>query len=608
MYFSKNLKMKSGQEKIPSSRTKDNQNQDQKTLIKSKTLHELLKQGGGQNLIIDFSMLSKKGTLNGLIEKAKKYQNINNQKIIEEPYDKKKENEEKNYKNSKKFEILTKFSQRRSKNIESDKNIRHQEIDDNNKNNNNNNNINNEKQLINDLSNKINITTTDADNMDETDNTYQGCLELEYDNSQSDFYSSREASKPNKNYSYIENDLNRKDKKVKFIVNDNNNNTSNYYLPNNHRYQDKELDPEPEQDPEQQILTKSFNYAYNLPKEIPQKKPKNYIRRPFVIENKTNKNSNFKDNTKFMKKSYNKIIKNNQNQAIEYETVKENYSIKHCNCVLEYSFREDQNIDSEILMEDKSKSIENFNNDKDQMVFEIFDGHGGDEMSVYLQNNLAQIYKQNLLLNKGNIILSLKNAFHDADDEMRNQLNIEGLGSTGTLVHIKWESENDLVVYSANVGDSRVSLISPEHIIRLSYDHRTSDEKERKRILESGLEIIDDRINGTLMLTRIFGNYEYKNNIENEEDDDENSNNNNNNSNKGLICEPFISKINIDLNIENQFLILASDGIWDTITEEEIQNIIQYHNDTQQICSIAIKNCLRNEAWDNLSIFAIKLT
>ena len=546
-------------------------------------------------------MLSKKGTLNGLIEKAKKYQNVNNKKIIEEPYDKKKEKEEKNYKNSKKFEILTKFSQRKSKNIESDALIKNEDIDDNKTNKNND--INIEKQLINDLSNKINITTTDVDNMDETDNTYQGCLELEYDKSQSDFYSSREAPKPNKNYSYMDNDLNKKDKKVKFNVNDNNNN--NYCLSNSHRYQEKDHDQEQEQ--EQPILTKSFNYAYNIPDDIPQKKkPKNYIRRPFVIESKTNKNTYNKENTKFMKKSYNKKINNNLNQAIEYETIKENYSIKHCNCVLEYSFREDQNIDSEILMEDKSKSIENFNNDKNQMVFEIFDGHGGDEMSIYLQNNLAQIYKQNLLLNKGNIILSLKNAFHDADDEMRNQLNIEGLGSTGTLVHIKWESENDLVVYSANVGDSRVSLISPEHIIRLSYDHRTSDEKERKRILESGLEIIDDRINGTLMLTRIFGNYEYKNNIENEEDD--NSNSNNYSNNKGLICEPFISKINIDLNIENQFLILASDGIWDTITEEEIQNIIQYHNDTQQICSIAIKNSLRNEAWDNLSIFAIKLT
>ena len=258
-------------------------------------------------------------------------------------------------------------------------------------------------------------------------------------------------------------------------------------------------------------------------------------------------------------------------------------------------FREDQNIDSETLMEDKSKSIENFNNDKNQMIFEIFDGHGGDEMSTYLQSNLAKIYKQNLLLNKGNIILSLKNAFLDADDEMRGQLNIEGLGSTGTLVHIIQGLGPILEVYSANVGDSRVSLISPEHIIRLSYDHRTTDEKEKKRILESGMEIIDDRICGTLMLTRIFGNYEYK---------EENENGNN----KGLICEPFISKIEIDLSIENQFLILASDGIWDILTEEEVQNIIKKYQDTQKICSIIIKKCLENEAWDNMSVFAVKLT
>ena len=578
--------------KLPTSKTRTDKNKDQKTLIKSKTLHELLKQGGGQNLVIDFSMLSKKGKLNGLIEKAKKYQNMNSPKIIEEGISDRKrenENEEKSNKKSKiskNFEILTKFSKRKNKNIVIDNK---EKDDDNNKIKKD---INLEKELNNDLNNKINITTTDADNMDETENTYQGCLELEYDNNPSDCYSTRELSKNNKNSINNENITIKKEKKVKFNIKNNYNNINNYYLPYNSRYQE----------PEQQILTQSLNYGYNIQEEIPKKNKKmvesTNIKRPFVIEStKSNNNSYYNENTKFMK---NKKYKNIQNQVIEYETVKENYSFKQCNCVLEYSFREDQNIDSEIIMEDKSKSIENFNNDKNQMIFEIFDGHGGDEMSTYLQNNLAQIYKQNLLLNKGNIILSLKNAFRDADDEMKNQLNIEGLGSTGTLVHIRWESENDLVVYSANVGDSRVSLISPEHIIRLSYDHRTTDEKEKKRILESGLEIIDNRINGTLMLTRIFGNYEYKNNNEDNEEDE--------NDNKGLICEPFISKINIDLNIENQFLILASDGIWDAINEEEIQHIIQNHYDTQQICSITIKNCLRNEAWDNMSIFAIKLT
>ena len=583
----------------PSSKTKTEKIKDQKPLIKSKTLHELLKQGGGQNLVIDFSMLSKKGKLNSLIEKAKKYQNLNSPRIIEEQASdkkKEKENEEKSNKKSKiskNFEILTKFSKRKNKNDmdnkEKEKEEKEKEI-----------NINLEKELSNDLNNKINITTTDADNMDETENTYQGCLELEYDNNPSECYSSRETAKTNKNYINNNNDniQNKKEKKVKFNINNNYNNINNYYLPYNSRYQEPE--------PEQPVLTQSLQYAYNLPEEGIPKKNKSkkmiestYIKRPFVIESKKDISKQYynDENNKFIKKT--KKNKNIISQIIEYETVKENYSFKQCNCVLEYSFREDQNIDSELLMEDKSKSIENFNNDKNQMIFEIFDGHGGDEMSTYLQNNLAQIYKQNLLLYKGNIILSLKNAFRDADDEMRNQLNIEGLGSTGTLVHVKWESENDLVVYSANVGDSRVSLISPEHIIRLSYDHRTTDEKEKKRILESGVEIIDNRINGTLMLTRIFGNYEYKNNDENEEDE---------NNNKGLICEPFISKINIDLNIENQFLILASDGIWDTITEEEIQKIIQKNYDTQQICSITVKKCIRNEAWDNMSIFAVKLT
>ena len=66
--------------------------------------------------------------------------------------------------------------------------------------------------------------------------------------------------------------------------------------------------------------------------------------------------------------------------------------------------------------------------------------------------------------------------------------------------------------------------------------------------------------------------------------------------------------MNIDLGFENQFLILASDGVWDIMTEEEIQEIIINNNDSQQICSTIIKACFRKEALDNLSVFAIKLT
>ena len=548
-------------------------------ITKPKTLHELLKQGSGHNLVLDFSMLSKKG---GLIEKAKKYQNISNQKIQSEII-----NNDKT-KISKNFEILSKLGKKKKKN-ENINHFQNKEI------NIINNNIQNE--LINDFNNKINISKKEVeqDNYENNNNDYisQECLELKYDNPQSD---SDKEEKEEKNKL---NNKNIKIKKDNDIIKKRKKKNINNYIKN------IEIETNSLNDEDNSNTPQILNYStYTIPEynqNYNQNKLNNKFHRPFVITkspnfeneenyyyNNNNNNSIYRSNKK-TKKSFLK------NQVIEYETIKESYTIKQCNCVLEYSFREDQNIDSETLMEDKSKSIENFNNDKNQMVFEIFDGHGGDEMSTYLQANLAKIYKQNLLLNKGNIILSLKNAFHDADDEMRGQLNMEGLGSTGTLVHIVRRLGPVLEVYSANVGDSRVSLISPEHIIRLSYDHRTTDEKEKKRILESGMEIIDDRICGTLMLTRIFGNYEYK---------EENENGNN----KGLICEPFISKIEIDLSIENQFLILASDGIWDILTEEEVQNIIKKYQDTQKICSIIIKKCLENEAWDNMSVFAVKLT
>ena len=553
---------------------------------KPKTLHELLKQGSGHNLVLDFSLLSKRG---GLINKAKKLHNENNQKISEVNTDK--------TKISKNFEILSKLGKKKKKN-EQNENIPKLDL-----NNNNNKNI-IENELINDFNNKINLTKIETDrnnnlNINYNDNIYP---DVEYDNPPLSEY--RENTEK-KNYSNTK-------------INPNLEIKNNLNFNNNYLYEQEQEQQEEEQKilnysnfiiPEQQIKNSHNKHKkiININSNTTSSKTKNNYHRPFVITKSPNieveefdEDYNEINTKKINKKKYynkNNII----NQIIEYETIKESYTIKHCNCVLEYSFREDQNIDSEILMEDKSKSIENFNNDKNQMLFEIFDGHGGDEISTYLQNNLAKIYKQNLLLNKGNIILSLKNAFHDADDEMRDQLNIEGLGSTGTLVHIvKNNFSDELVVYSANVGDSRVCLISPEHIIRLSYDHRTSDEKEKKRILESGMDIIDDRICGTLMLTRIFGNYEYK-----EEHEEKNNDINNNN---GLICEPFISKINIDSNIENQFLIIASDGIWDILTEEDIQKIIQKYQDTQKICSIIIKECLEDDAWDNMSVFAVKLT
>ena len=309
----------------------------------------------------------------------------------------------------------------------------------------------------------------------------------------------------------------------------------------------------------------------------------------------------YKNNNNYYNK--NQIISNNK--FIENEIVKNNYYIKLKTISLEFSFMENINIQFEKTMEDRSKSIINFNNNPSEILLEIFDGHGGYSVSSYLQANFSKIYQKSLNESQNNIAKSLSMAFSKIDEDLRKQPKIENQGSTGTIIHIIRDKNNRLFVYNGNVGDSRASLISSKKIIRLSQDHRTNDKEERKRIIAEGGMIINNRVNGELMLTRSFGDFDFKQKAKN---NIKKSNDELNKFRKGVICEPFVTQIEIDRNIPNQFLFLATDGIWDVISEEDMQQLIKVNNDTEYLSSIIVEKALFKKAWDNLSIFVVKLT
>ena len=303
--------------------------------------------------------------------------------------------------------------------------------------------------------------------------------------------------------------------------------------------------------------------------------------------------------------NYNKIIPQSlDNLPNENEIVKKSYFFKLNPMLIEFSFMENANFQFEKSMEDKSKSILNFNNNPNELLLELFDGHGGENVSCYLQKNFSKIYKKNLHETKNNIVDSFSISFNQIDEELKKQPNVENQGSTGTIIHLIREKNNRLFLFTANVGDSRASLISAKKIIRLSQDHRTDDKDEMKRIIAEGGIIINGRVNGELMLTRSFGDFDIKPNKRNMKY---------NNSEiirfrKGVICEPFVTQIEIDQSICNQFLFLASDGIWDVISEEEIQQLIKVNYDTKCLSSVIIEKALIKKAWDSLSIFTVKLT
>ena len=164
------------------------------------------------------------------------------------------------------------------------------------------------------------------------------------------------------------------------------------------------------------------------------------------------------------------------------------------------------------------------------------------------------------------------------------------MGSTATVIFIT--KENDLllgikkVIYCANVGDSRCVLISNSGCKRLSHDHKCEDENEFNRIKKNGGNIINDRVQGKLALTRALGDFSLKK--------------------FGVISTPFINRV--DLNDNDKFVILCSDGVWDILNEEDLfYYCFKYGETAKELAEHIVKESLKKGATDNISCLVIKL-
>ena len=218
--------------------------------------------------------------------------------------------------------------------------------------------------------------------------------------------------------------------------------------------------------------------------------------------------------------------------------------------------------------------------------------------------------------------------FKEIDEIIKKIKNVEEKSSTGTVIHIIWENKNKLMIYSGNVGNTKASLVSPEYAIKITQDQETPEIKFNKfrlkykknvknSFLKNNYELDKEKDNNN---SKIFGNYLIReeeeekkllyghkkyyrnkniilNNIKNEDSEK-----------KKIYCVPYIAKMEIDLSLKNQFLFLCSDGIWDKFDENEMKQLINNNKDTEQLCSIIVKNVLRRDSKHNISIFSIKLT
>ena len=250
--------------------------------------------------------------------------------------------------------------------------------------------------------------------------------------------------------------------------------------------------------------------------------------------------------------------------------------------VTSYGYSQNPNAGHRKYMEDEGRVIENFNGDPNKILFCIFDGHGGGQVSKFLQENYGTYMKK--IYNYKDFYIGFTELFKAIDNDIK-LLNCPNTGSTATIVYIEKDKNNKRTLYCANVGDSRCVLVSKKGCFRMSYDDKVSDQKENERINRNGGIIVGGRVYGQLILSRSFGDWRIKD--------------------FGVIVDPHVTKF--ELNEEDLFCVIASDGVWDVMRDDECSVLQNMNVNTLQLSKNIITECLKRRSFDNLSCFVISL-
>jgi serine/threonine protein phosphatase PrpC len=174
--------------------------------------------------------------------------------------------------------------------------------------------------------------------------------------------------------------------------------------------------------------------------------------------------------------------------------------------------------------------------------------------------------------------------------------NLERSGSTGVVVLLTPSH-----IICANVGDSRAILSKKNAVLPLSFDHKPHNDVEWTRVEKCGGFVLAGRVDGDLAVSRSFGDFGYKNCSTKENEDTTN--------------EPKDHRVTAHPDIlvyarepmNDEFLVLACDGIWDRFTNKDCSSLIcslvnrEGETDVGLICEEVIDTALELDSRDNMT-------
>lgn len=240
------------------------------------------------------------------------------------------------------------------------------------------------------------------------------------------------------------------------------------------------------------------------------------------------------------------------------------------------------------IMEDRYSAFVDVNGDSKQASFGVFDGHGGPKAAEFAAKNLSKnIMDQVSSRCLEGIETAIKNGYLTTDEEFLKQ-NVNGGSCCVTaLIH-----QGNLVV--SNTGDCRAVMSRKGVAEALTSDHQPSrkDEKDRIEALGGYVDCCHGvwRIQGSLAVTRGIGDRRLK---------------------RWVIAEPETKVLKI--KPECEFLILASDGLWDKVTNQEAVDVARPtcigvdKPDPFSACKKLAELSLKRGSIDDTSVMIIQL-
>ncbi|KAM7499382.1 hypothetical protein LguiA_023796 [Lonicera macranthoides] len=201
-------------------------------------------------------------------------------------------------------------------------------------------------------------------------------------------------------------------------------------------------------------------------------------------------------------------------------------------------------------MEDRYSAVVGLQGDSKQAFFGVFDGHGGVKAAEFAAKNMEiNIRNEVTKRSEEGIRDAIREGYLATDSQF-----LEEDVASGTCCVTAMIRNGNLIV--SNAGDCRAVMSQGGLAEALTVDHRPSrsDEKERIEHLGGYVDCCRGvwRIQGSLAVSRGIGDRQLK---------------------QWVIAEPETRILSI--RPECEFLILASDGLWDKVSNQEAVDLVR---------------------------------